>query len=79
MKAVFAGVFAFALVLPALEAQAFPLATVDHGDSLIQQVREGCGTGFKRGPHGGCIRQTAPRGPHGANECWFHNGRKVCR
>lgn len=47
--------------------------------SFFEEVRQGCGTGYRRGPYGGCIRQTGPVGPYGANKCWFRNGVKVCR
>jgi hypothetical protein len=82
MKTILAGVLAFALAVPVLEAQAFTLAPLSPGDSLMQQVRQGCGAGYRRGPYGGCIRQTAPVGPYGANQCWFINGGAgpmVCR
>jgi len=79
MRKLLVGALAIGLGAPILQAEAFTIAPMKAGDSAVQQVRQGCGEGYRRGPYGGCVRQTAPHGPHGANKCWFHNGVKVCR
>ncbi|MFG1347518.1 hypothetical protein V5F59_21710 [Xanthobacter autotrophicus DSM 431] len=49
----------------------------------VEQVRQGCGIGWRRNAWGGCRRQWAPAGPWGANACWYRPGPfgpvRVCR
>jgi hypothetical protein len=66
--------FAAALALGAItgSAQAMPLASLDAGaNGEIIAVAGGCGSGWHRGPNGGCLRNYAnpaahacPRGYH---------------
>lgn len=51
-------------------SQALPLSTLPNTSNVIQ-VAGGCGAGWHRGPHGGCLRNYAhpaahacPRGYH---------------
>jgi len=55
MKIVAVTVFAVALGLMAVSAQAMPVATLDPSVSTdIIRVAGGCGPGWHRGPYGGC-------------------------
>ncbi len=64
-----ATVFVFAMLTGA--AGALPLAPTGPAHTDIIQVAGGCGPGWHRGPHGGCLRNFAnpsahacPRGFH---------------
>ena len=65
----FAACLGMALAVP---AQAMPLAGLDGASvSMVTTVAGGCGAGWHRGPHGGCIRNwrypathACPRGYH---------------
>ncbi len=71
-----------AAALFATGAQAAPVSPAAPAVSsgLVQQVAQGCGRGFHRGPAGGCRRNLSPaEGP-----CWWVRGpggawRLVCR
>jgi len=65
-------------------SQAMPIANPASPSSQIIQVRQGCGSGFHRGPYGGCLPNVAPRGPWGRNACRWRRGPggrlfRVCR
>jgi len=45
-------------------AQAMPMTGFPPSESEIIQVAGGCGEGWHRGPHGGCLRNYANPGAH---------------
>ena len=68
-RTMMAAVFGLALIAGA--AQAMPLSPLEPATSDIIRVAGGCGPGWHRGPHGGCLRNFAnpaahacPRGFH---------------
>ena len=65
MRTLAAVLFAAAMGLGAVSANAMPFASVSGDDSVISQVRYGCGPGWTRGPYGHCRpRYTCPPGWH---------------
>jgi hypothetical protein len=71
-----------AAVLFAAGAQAAPVspAVPAVSSDLVQQVAEGCGRGYHRGPAGRCHRNTS----RAQGACWFVRGpggawRMVCK
>ena len=51
-------------------ANAAPAAPgIVSGAPHVILVAEGCGTGFHRGPYGGCVRNLSPQWP-----CWWVRG-----
>jgi hypothetical protein len=72
MNKLFAVVFAAGLSLAAVApSQAMPMSPANPSSDYVIQVAGGCGTGWHRGPNGGCLRNYArpalhacPRGYH---------------
>lgn len=66
MQKAIAIVFASALGLSSIAADAMPIGTIGGTDNaVITKVAQGCGPGMHRGPHGACRRLfTCPPGWH---------------
>jgi hypothetical protein len=71
MNRLIAAAFLMSTLTSAGIANAMPLAPPANGNSDVIAIAGGCGTGWHRGPYGGCLRNYAnpaahacPRGYH---------------
>jgi hypothetical protein len=73
-----ATILAGAVLLSAPNVQAMPLAPAA-SDGLVTQIAGGCGRGFHRGPHGGCVRNYARPWRHACPRGYHMGPRGRCR
>lgn len=81
MKRLLSLTFAASLVLAGLTSvQAAPVAPLSRtADSNITLVAGGCGLGWHRGPHGGCLRNFAHPAMHACPRGWHLGPLGRCR